>query len=174
MIKNKKFPRESLSTMTELVLPGDTNHYMDLMGGRMMHWIDVVSAIVAHRHSNCEVVVTASVDNISFHQPIHLGDVVTLVAKVTRAFRTSMEIHIVVEAESIATGEKKVSNTAFYTFVALDKDGKPRSVPEVEPETEAERELYDGALRRRQMRLILSGKLSPHEADGLKDLFNKA
>lgn len=173
MVKNKKFPRESLSTMTELVMPSDTNHYMNLMGGRMMHWIDVVSAIVAHRHSNCDMVVTASVDNISFHQPIHLGDVVTLVAKVTRAFRTSMEIHIVVEAEDIKTGTKRISNTAFYTFVALDKEGKPKGVPEVEPETAEEMELYEGALRRREMRLVVSGKISPREADGLKDMFNK-
>ena len=173
MIKNKKTPSDSLATMTQLVLPGDTNHYMNLMGGRMMHWIDVLSAIVAHRHSNSDIVVTASVDNISFHRPIHLGDVVTLAAKVTRAFRTSMEIYIVAEAEDIKSGAKSISNTAFFTFVALDRDGKPISVPEIEPQTEEEKELYAGALRRRQMRLVLSGKMSPREADGLKEIFSK-
>src|SRR5918995_1249663 len=157
MSKKKKYPRESFVSMTELVLPNDTNTLNNLMGGRLMHWMDIVSAISAQKHSN-NIVVTASVDNISFKHPILLGNVVTLKAKVTRAFTSSMEIRIDVEAEDAPSGKKFESNVAYFTFVALDPNGKPTDVPEVEPETEEEKALYDGALRRRQLRLILAGR----------------
>lgn len=171
MIRKKKYPRESQVSMTELVLPNDTNTLNNLMGGRLMHWMDIVSAIAGQKHSN-SIVVTASVDNISFRSPIQLGNVVTLRAKVTRAFKSSIEIRIDVEAENIPEGKKVASNTAYFTFVAVDKEGKPVEVPEIEPETENEVALYDGALRRRQLRLILAGRMKPSEAKELKSIFD--
>lgn len=171
MIRTKKFPRESLVSMTELVLPNDTNTLNNLMGGRLMHWMDIVSAISAQKHSN-HTVVTASVDNISFRHPIGLGNVVTLKAKVTRAFNSSMEVRIDVEAEHIPTGKKIESNSAYFTFVAMDPSGKPVAVPEIEPETQEEKALYDGALRRRQLRLILAGRMKPEDAKELKSIFD--
>jgi len=171
MSRKKKSPRESYVSMTELVLPNDTNTLNKLMGGRLMHWMDIVSAIAGQKHCN-SIVVTASVDNISFRSPIQLGDVVTLRARVTRAFNSSVEIRIDVDAENIPEGKKVSSNSAYFTFVAVDKDGNPVEVPEVVPETEEEIELYNGALRRRQLRLILSGRMKPHEANELKSLFD--
>lgn len=157
--------------MTELVLPNDTNTLNNLMGGRLMHWMDIVSAIAAQKHCN-RIVVTASVDNISFREPIRLGDVVTLKAKVTRAFSSSVEVRIDVSAENIPSGTTVESNSAYFTFVAVDQSGRPIDVPEVEPETEQEKEYYNGALRRRQLRLILGGRMKPHEANELKSLFD--
>lgn len=171
MSRKKKFPRESAVHMTELVLPNDTNTLNNLMGGRLMHWMDIVSAIAAQKHSN-RIVVTASVDNISFKHPIRLGNVVTLKAKVTRAFNSSMEVHIDVDAEDIPANTKTESNSAFFTFVAVDQSGKPVDIPEIEPETEEEKVLFDGALRRRQLRLILSGRMKPSEAKELKSIFD--
>jgi acyl-CoA hydrolase len=170
-MRKKKFPRESFVSMTELVLPNDTNTLNNLMGGRLMHWMDIVSAIAAQKHSN-RIVVTASVDNISFRHPIRLGNVVTLKAKVTRAFSSSMEVRIDVDAEDVPAAHKFESNSAYFTFVALDGAGKPVDVPEVEPETEAEKNLYDGALRRRQLRLILGGRMNPQDAKELKSIFD--
>lgn len=170
MSRKKKYPSESLVSMTELVLPNDTNTLNNLMGGRLMHWMDIVSAIAGQKHSN-STVVTASVDNISFRSPIQLGNVVTLRAKVTRAFNSSIEIRIDVEAENIPEGKKVASNTAYFTFVAVDKEGKPIEVPEIEPQTDDERALYDGALRRRQLRLILTGRMKPSEANELRSIF---
>jgi acyl-CoA hydrolase len=171
MPRKKKFPSESFVSMTELVLPNDTNTLNNLMGGRLMHWMDIVSAISAQKHCN-RVVVTASVDNISFREPIRLGDVVTLKAKATRAFNSSVEIRIDVDAENIPEGKKITSNSAYFTFVAVDQSGRPIDVPEVEPETEEEKSLYEGALRRRQLRLILAGRMKPHEANELKSIFD--
>ena len=136
-----------------------------------MHWMDIVSAIAAQKHCN-RIVVTASVDNISFREPIRLGDVVTLKAKVTRAFSSSVEVRIDVSAENIPSGTKIESNSAYFTFVAVDQSGRPIDVPEVEPETEEEKEMYHGALRRRQLRLILAGRMKPHEANELKSIFD--
>ena len=136
-----------------------------------MHWMDIVSAIAAQKHCN-RIVVTASVDNISFREPIRLGDVVTLKARVTRAFSSSVEVRIDVSAENIPSGTKTESNSAFFTFVAVDQSGRPIDVPEVEPETDEEKELYNGALRRRQLRLILGGRMQPHEANELKSIFD--
>lgn len=136
-----------------------------------MHWMDIVSAIAAQKHSN-RIVVTASVDNISFKSPIRLGNVVTLKAQVTRAFTSSMEVRIDVEAEDVPSAHKFESNSAYFTFVALDHEGKPTDVPEVEPETEHEKAWYDGALRRRQLRLILAGRMKPSEANELRSLFD--
>jgi acyl-CoA hydrolase len=171
MTRKKKHPRESAVSMTELVLPNDTNTLNNLMGGRLMHWMDIVSAIAGQKHCN-SIVVTASVDNISFRSPIRLGDVVTLKARVTRAFNSSVEIRIDVDAENIPEGKKMDSNTAYFTFVAVDKDGHPIEIPEVVPETPEETELYNGALRRRQLRLILSGRMNPADANELKSIFD--
>ncbi len=170
-MKKSKFPRESFVVMTELVLPNDTNGLTNLMGGRMMHMMDIVAAISAQRHSN-RIVVTASVDNVSFKYPIRLGNVVTLNAKVTRAFGSSMEVHIIVWAEDIPSNEKVKSNEAFFTFVAVDQGGRPIDVPELMPETQEEKTMYEGALRRRQLRLVLAGRMKPEEATELKNLFN--
>lgn len=170
MPKQKKV-QDSYVIMTELVLPNDTNTLHNLMGGRMMHWMDIVSAIAAQRHSN-RIVVTASVDNVSFTESIKLGNVVTLEAKVTRAFNSSMEVHIVVYAEDIPSGKKVMSNQAFFTFVAVDQLGNPIDVPGAIPETPEEIELYEGALRRRQLRLVLAGRMHPSEANELKSIFD--
>ncbi len=170
MARKQKHPRESFVSMIELVLPNDTNTLNNLMGGRLMHWMDIVSAIAGQKHCN-SIVVTASVDNISFRTPIHLGDVVTLRARATRAFNSSVEIRIDVEAENIPEGRKVASHSAYFTFVAVDKEGKPVEIPEVVPETEEEKKLYDGALRRRQLRLVLSGRMKPEEALELKVFF---
>jgi len=170
MIKKKKACKDSHVIMTELVLPNDTNTLNNLMGGRLMHWMDVVSAVAAQKHSN-RIVVTASVDNISFSKPIQLGNVVTLQAFVTRAFNSSMEVYIKVTAEDIPSGKKIDTNTAFFTFVAVDQSGRPIDVPEVVPESDVEKELYAGALRRRQLRLVLGKRMNPEEADELKSIF---
>ena len=166
----KKYARESQSHMTELVLPNDTNTLNNLMGGRLLHWMDIASAIAAQKHSN-RIVVTASVDNVSFGKAIQLGNVVTLKAKVTRAFNSSMEVHIQVEAEDIPSGTKFKSNEAFYTFVAVDQSGRPIDVPELVPETEEEIAHFDGALRRRQLRLVLAKRMKPEDATELKSIF---
>lgn len=171
MVKKKKFPAESFVSMTEMVLPNDTNTLNNLMGGRLMHWMDIVSAICAQKHSN-STVVTASVDNISFKHPIRLGNVVTLKAKVTRAFTSSMEVRIEVEAEDMPSGIKTDSNSAYFTFVAVDQSGNPIPVPEIEPQTAEETSLFDGALRRRQLRLILANRMRPQDAKELKSIFD--
>jgi acyl-CoA hydrolase len=170
MAKNPKNPKDTYTIMTELVLPNDTNPLNNLMGGRLMHWMDIVSAIAAQKHCN-RIVVTASVDNISFQHPIALGDVVTLEAKVTRAFSSSLEVNIVVKGENIPTGKKYTSNTAFFTFVAVDQGGRPIDVPELVPQTDEEKELFEGALRRRQLRLVLAKRMKPEDAAELKSIF---
>ena len=142
------------------------------MGGRLLHWMDIAAGISAQKHCN-RIVVTASVDNVSFHHPIKLGDVVTIKAKVSRAFNTSVEVRLDVWAENIPSGERLKSNDAYYTFVALDPNGRTIPVPELIPETEEEQNLFDGALRRRQLRLILGGKMRPDDATELKAFFFK-
>ncbi len=168
-----KKPADSFTIMNELVLPNDTNTLNNLMGGRLLHWMDIVAAITAQKHSN-SIVVTASVDGVSFKESIRLGDVVTLEAYVTRAFNTSMEIYIEVYAHNIPKGERYKCNDAYYTFVALDSRHRPVAVPVLEPETEAQKQKYEGALRRRQVRLVMAGKLKPEDAVELKAyLFDK-
>jgi len=142
----------------------------NLMGGRLLHWMDIAAAISAQKHCN-RIVVTASVDNVSFKHSIKLGDVVTIEAKVTRAFTTSVEVRLDVWAQNIPSGTKVKSNEAYYTFVAVDQGGRTIPVPVVEPETEEDQLLFAGALRRRQLRLILAGKMKPDDATELKALF---
>lgn len=136
--------------MTEIVLPNDTNTFGNLMGGRLMYWMDIAAALSASKHCG-SAAVTASVDNISFMNPIKLGNAVHIEAKVTRAFNTSMEVYLKVWGEDIIQQFRYKSNEAYYTFVAIDPNGKPRSVPSTKPETREEKELYEGALRRRQV-----------------------
>lgn len=158
--------------MNELVLPNDTNPLNNLMGGRLLHWMDIAAAIAAQKHCN-RIVVTASVDNVSFKLPVKLGDVITIHAKVTRAFHTSLEVRLDVWSENIPSNRRIKSNEAYFTFVALDQNGKTIPIPEAIPETEEEVKLYEGALRRRQLRLILAGKMNADDATELKALFIK-
>lgn len=169
---NGKKPADSLTVMTEIVLPNDTNTFGNLMGGRLMYWMDIAAALAAQKHCNAPVV-TASVDNISFENPVKLGNAVHIEAKVTRAFNSSMEIHLKVWGEDMTQQFRYKSNEAYYTFVALDPNGKPRPVTGLIPETEEEVKLFDGALRRRQLRLILGGKMKPDDAAELKAFFLK-
>jgi acyl-CoA hydrolase len=161
---------DSLTLMTEIVLPNDTNVFGSLMGGRLMYWMDIAAAIAAQKHCNAPVV-TVSVDNISFESPIKLGNTVHIEAKVSRAFNTSMEVHLKVWGEDHIQQYKYKSNEAYYTFVALDASSRPRSVPQLLPETEEEKKLFEAALRRRQVRLILGGKMKPDDAAELRALF---
>lgn len=170
-MKKTKVAKDSSVTMTELVLPNDTNGLNNLMGGRLLHMMDIVGAISAQRHSN-RIVVTASVDNVSFKHPIQLGNVVTLIAKVTRSFSSSMEVRIDVWSEDIPSNEKVKSNEAYFTFVAVDQGGRPIDVPELVPESDEEITMFDAALRRRQLRLVLAGRMDPSEASELKRMFN--
>ena len=163
---------DSYTIMTEVVLPNDTNVFGNLMGGRLMYWMDIAAAIAAQKHCNSPVV-TASVDNISFENPIKLGNTVHIEAKVTRAFNTSMEVHLKVWGEDFTQQFKYKSNEAYYTFVSLDPNRRPSTVPGLIPETEEEEKLYEGALRRRQVRLILGGKMAPNDASELKAWFTK-
>ena len=164
-------PLQSLATLTEMVLPNDTNNLDNLMGGRLLHWMDIAAAISAHRHCG-RIVVTASVNNVSFEKPIPRGSIVTLEAKVSRAFKSSMEVFVDVWMEHRNTGTKKQKcNEAIYTFVAVDQLGNPITVPSIEPESDVEKKRFDGALRRRQLSLILAGRLEPKDATELKALF---
>lgn len=143
--------RESQVITTQLVLPNDTNQLGNLLGGTLMHWIDIAAGICAKRHSG-RVCVTASVDELNFHLPVKLGEVVTLRASVNRAFRTSMEIGVLAVAES-PRGTGRRANNAYLTFVAIDRKGKPVPVPPVIPETPEEKRRYTEALTRRERRL---------------------
>jgi acyl-CoA hydrolase len=148
-----KYVKVSQVTMIELVLPNDTNMLNNLLGGRLMHWMDIATAMAAAKHCN-NIAVTAAVDDISFHVPIKLGNIVTLKASVNRAFNTSMEVGVKVEAEDFETGEVKHANSAYFTFVSVDRTtGKKMKVPSVIPETKEEKRRYDHALERRNQRI---------------------
>ena len=165
-----KTPKDSLTVQTQVVLPNDTNVMGNLFGGRLLQWMDIVASISAHRHSR-RVVVTASVNNVSFNNPINHASIVTLESKVSRAFSSSMEVFIDVWVEDHVSGKKIKCNEAIYTFVAVDQNGSPLPVPELIPETNEEKDRYEGALLRRQLSLILSGKMKAEEASELKALF---
>ena len=170
MSRKKVKASATVATTSHIVLPENTNTLGNLMGGQLLNWMDITAAISAHRHCH-RIVVTAAVNNVSFQQAIKLGDIVTIEAKVSRAFTSSMEVYLEVFVEHHTTGEKKRCNEAMYTFVAVDQIGSAIPVPELEPETDDEKERYEGALRRRQLRLILAGKLKPENATELKKLF---
>ena len=147
-----KTVKNSVITMTELVLPHHTNQLGNLLGGQLMHWIDICAALASSKHSN-KVCVTASVDNIDFHHPVRLGEVVTLFASVNRVFNTSMEAGVKVYAENHTKGTKKHTNSAYLTFVSVDETGKPVKAPEIIPESEEEKRRFAKALQRRESRL---------------------
>jgi acyl-CoA hydrolase len=165
-----KTPSASLAVTTKVVLPNETNTLGKLFGGALLAWMDEIAAVSAYRHSNTNVV-TASVSNVSFNHPVDLGAVVTLEAKVSRAFTSSMEVIIDVSIEDRKTGEKKASNQAIYTFVAVDENGNKVQVAEITPETEEEKKRFNAAKRRRELSLILAGKMKPSAAVELKALF---
>ncbi|MFY7671896.1 acyl-CoA thioesterase [Tenacibaculum sp. MEBiC06402] len=165
-----KFPRESLTVLTDLVLPGETNYLDNLFGGELLARMDRACSIAARRHSR-RIVVTASVNHVAFTKSIPVGSVVTLEAKVSRAFKSSMEVFVDVWIEDRQSGEKTKVNEGIYTFVAVDETGKPVPIPPIEPETDLEKKRFEGALRRKQLSLVLAGKMTPNEATELKALF---
>lgn len=157
----------SYCTMSEIVLPNDTNGLGNLMGGRLMYWMDICAAISSQRHSGRECV-TASVDSVEFHSAIRQSEIVLLESRVNRAFRTSMEIEINVQAENPREGTLRDCNRAYFTFVAIGRDGRPRVVPEAVPETDEEKDRFASAARRREFRLLLSGRMEFGDADHIQ------
>ncbi|ULC59789.1 acyl-CoA thioesterase [Flaviramulus sp. BrNp1-15] len=166
-----KTPEESRTILTDMVLPGETNPLNNLFGGELLARMDRAASISARRHSR-RIVVTASVNHVAFNHAVPLGSVVTVEAKVSRAFKTSMEVFIDVWIEDRESGKKTKANEAIYTFVAVDATGRPIAVPEVMPETDLEKERFAAALRRKQLSLLLAGKIKPNEASELKALFD--
>lgn len=164
---------DTLSIATKVVLPNDTNTLGNLFGGELLAWMDVIASVSAQRHCR-RVVVTASVNHVSFKKPIKEASIVTLEAKVSRSFYSSMEIIIDVFVENQVTGVREKCNDAIYTFVAVDQNGGPIQVPEIVFETEEEKKRYHGALRRKELSLILSGKMDAKDAGELKKLFTES
>lgn len=146
-----KAVRESASEMVEIVLPNDANPLGHLLGGRLMHWIDISGALAAHRHCR-NYVVTASIDHLDFLVPVQVGDLVIFESAVNRAFTTSMEIGVKVSVENYIAATRQHVSSAYLTFVAVDRHGRKLPVPPVIPETEDEKRRYEGALRRREAR----------------------
>lgn len=165
-------PSESRSIITDLVLPGETNPLGQMFGGELLARMDRAASIAASRHSR-HLVTTVSVNNVSFNKPIPLGSIVTIEASVSRAFSSSMEIFLDVWLEDRQSGSKSKVNEAIYTFVAIDKTNKPVTVPPIKPESDLEIERYEAALRRKQLSLVLAGKMKAQDAKELKALFAK-
>ena len=165
-----KTPSDSRTVTTDLVLPSETNHLSHLFGGALLAKMDRAAYITARRHSR-RIAVTASVNHVAFNTAIPLGSVVTIEASVSRAFKTSMEIFIDVFIEDRISGERTKANEAIYTFVAVDDTMTPVEVPEIVPENELEKSRYEAALRRKQLSLVLAGKMKPQEATELKAIF---
>ncbi len=165
-------PKESLTILTDMVLPGETNALTNLFGGELLARMDRACSIAAQRHSR-RIVVTASVNHVAFNKAVPVGSVVIVEAKVSRAFNSSMEIYADVWTEDRESGQKTKVNEGIYTFVAVDRTGTPVKVPAIKPESTLEKERYDGALRRKQLSLLLSGKITPEQATELKALFTK-
>ena len=165
-----KNPKESLTILTDMVLPGETNALNNLFGGELLARMDRACSIAAQRHSK-RIVVTASVNHVAFNKAVPVGSIVIIEAKVSRSFTSSMEIYADVWIEDRESGQKTKVNEGIYTFVAVDMTGTPIKVPSILPETELEKERYEGALRRKQLSLVLSGKMKPEDAIELKALF---
>ena len=163
-------PTDSRTILTDLVLPSETNPLNNLFGGELLARMDRAASIAARRHSR-RIVVTASVNHVAFNKAIPLGSVVTVEAAVSRAFKSSMEIFIDVWVEDRESGKRSKANEAIYTFVAVDETGSPVNVPALVPETELEKARFDAALRRKQLSLVLAGKIKPKDATELKALF---
>lgn len=164
-----KTPSESLTILTDIVLPGETNNLHNLFGGELLARMDRACSIAARRHSG-KTVVTASVSNVTFHKAVPMGSIVTLEAKVSHAFRSSMEVYVDVFVEDNNTQKTKV-NEGIYIFVAVDEQGNPAEIPPIEPQTELEKERYLGAMRRKELSLIFAKKMDPHKAEALKKMF---
>lgn len=152
-----RFVRESISEYSEFALPNDANTLGNVLGGKVMHLVDIAAALAAVRHARCSVV-TASVDHMSFLHPIHIGQLIVLRSSVNRVFRTSMEIGVRVEVENLVTGAIQHTSSAYLTFVALDKNGSRLAIPPVIPETEDEKRRYEEAEERRAYRLAMREK----------------
>ena len=152
-----RFVCESISEYSEFALPNDANMLGNVLGGKVMHLVDLAAALAAVRHSRCSVV-TASVDHMSFLHPIHIGQLIVLRSSVNRVFRTSMEVGVRVEVENLLTGDKRHTSSAYLTFVALDKSGSRLTIPPVIPETEDEKRRYEEAEERRAYRLAMREK----------------
>ncbi len=165
-----KTPKDSLTIYTDMVLPSETNPIGNMFGGELLARMDRAASIAARRHSR-RIVVTASVNHVAFNKMIPLGSVVTVEAKVSRAFSSSMEVYMDVFIEDRESGERSLSNEAIYTFVAVNEMGQPVRVPEIVPETELEKSRFIAALRRKQLSLVLAGKMKPKDATELKALF---
>ncbi|MDJ0646879.1 MAG: acyl-CoA thioesterase [Flavobacteriaceae bacterium] len=165
-----KTPKESLTIVTDLILPGETNPLNNLFGGELLARMDKACSIAARRHSS-RIVVTASVNHVAFNKSVPVGSVLMVEAKVSRAFKSSMEVYADVWIEDRESGERTKANEAIYTFVAVDRTGMPVKVPQLMPETDLEKTRFEGALRRKQLSLVLSGRMKPEEAHELKALF---
>jgi len=165
-----KTPSQSKTIMTDMVLPSETNPLNNLFGGELLARMDRAASIAARRHSR-RITVTASVNHVAFNRSVPLGSVVTVEAKVSRAFKTSMEVYLDVWVEDRKSGKREKANEAIYTFVAVDDNGNPVKVPELKPETPLEIERFEAALRRKQLSLVLAGKMKPDDATELKALF---
>lgn len=151
MIKYKK-SSDSEAIVTEVVCPNDTNPMGILQGGRLVQWMDIASAVCAQNHAE-KICVTASIDSVKFKMPAKIGDIITIKAKVTRVFNTSMEIHVIAWAKKIVSQKAYLINEAYFTFVALDDNGKATGVPQIKPSTPEEKKFYLSADRRRKSRL---------------------
>ncbi len=169
MQKSKK-PSDSLTVMTNMVLPNETNHLGNMFGGELLARMDRAASIAGTRHSG-NVVVTASVNHVSFSKSIPEGGIVVLEAKVSRAFSTSMEVYVDVWLDDPINQTKVYTNSGIYTFVAVDENGKPVKIPEIVPETEVEIERFAAAKRRKELSLILSDRMKPTDSVELKKLF---
>ncbi len=169
-MREKKFAKDTFASTSKIILPNDTNTLGNLMGGQLLNWMDINAAISAQRHCR-RVVVTAAVNNVSFKKVIKLGDILTIESKVSRSFGSSMEVFLDVYVENHRTGRRTKCNEAIYTFVAVDQVGSPIQVPELVPETDEEQERFAGALRRRQLGLILAKKMDPKDATELRAFF---
>lgn len=165
-----KTPKESRAIHTDLVLPNETNPLNNMFGGELLARMDRVASIAARRHSR-KIVVTASVNHVAFNRGIPLGSVVTIEAAVSRAFNTSMEVYIDVWIEDRESGKRSKANEAIYTFVAVDEMGSPVGIPKLEPQTDLEKERFEAALRRKQLSLVLAGKMTAKEATELRAIF---
>lgn len=165
-----KTPSQSFTTVTDMVLPSETNPLNNLFGGELLARMDRAASIAARRHSR-RIVVTASVNHVAFNRMVPLGSVVTIEAQVTRAFKTSMEVYMDVWVEDRESGQRTKANEAIYSFVAVDETGRPIEIPPILPESEVEKQRYDAALRRKQLSLVLAGKMKAKDATELKALF---
>jgi acyl-CoA hydrolase len=165
-----KNPKDSYTIITDIVLPSETNPIGNMFGGELLARMDRAASIAARRHSR-RIVTTVSINNVAFSKMIPLGSVVTIEAKLSRAFKSSMEVFMDVWIEDRESGVRSKSNEGIYTFVAVDEMGQPVPVPPLIPETKLEKERYEAALRRRQLSLVIAGKMNPKDATELKALF---